>query len=237
MSKVLPIFHYFQFRGRALASRVALFNSLGKDGWIDKRISLPRFKKFPKDMYHHAPSERVRTAEYVTNNLPQLNLLCGTKISQSHAIARYAAKLSWNVSEEDLPHHHVPNLYPTNPKDALMVDEAVAIVDQILLLTPKDDDKATRSKNRQAYHESGFLRVAMELLEGRLEESGGPFVLGKNLSIADLYIRAPLADLFDLGQFDGVPEEFYSSFPNVQQCAEAVPKHNLLQAYHEHFRT
>ena len=236
-NKILPIFHYFQFRGRALASRVALFNSLGKEGWIDQRISLPRFKKAPKEMYHKAPSERVRTAEYITNNLPQLNLPCGTKVSQSHAIARYAAKLSWNLSEQDLPPHHVPNLYPMQPKDALMVDEAVAIVDQILLLTPKDDDKETRSKNRQAYHDSGFLRVAMELLEGRLEESGGPFVLGEHLSIADLYIRAPLADLFDLGQFDGVPEEFYTSFPNVKKCAEAVPKHELLKAYHEHYRT
>jgi hypothetical protein len=44
----VPRLHYFAFRGRALACRVALFNSLGKDGWKDERVSLPRFKKAPK---------------------------------------------------------------------------------------------------------------------------------------------------------------------------------------------
>jgi hypothetical protein len=43
-----PTLIYFAFRGRAFASRVALFNSLGKDGWKDQRVSLPRFKKAPK---------------------------------------------------------------------------------------------------------------------------------------------------------------------------------------------
>ena len=234
-TKILPTLQYFQFRGRALASRVALFNSLGKDGWVDQRVSLPRFKKVPKVMYHDAPVDRVRTADYITNNLPQLNLECGTKFSQSHAIARYAAKLSWGVPAHHLPEHHIPNLYPENAKHALLVDEAVAIVDQILLLTPKDEDAATRAKNRQAYHTTGFLRVAMELLEGRLEVSGGPYLLGKDLSIGDLYIRAPLGDLFDLGQFDGVPPEFYESFPNIQKCCSAVPEHPLLKTYHEHY--
>jgi len=128
--------------------------------------------------------------------------------SITHAIARYAAKLSWNIPFIDLPKHHVPNLYPIDPKNALLVDEAVAVVDQILLLTPKDADKDTRAKNREEYHSIGFLRVAMELLEGRLEESGGPFILGEDISIGDLYIRAPLGDLFDLGQFESIPEDF-----------------------------
>jgi hypothetical protein len=44
----LPTLLYFGFRGRAFASRVALFNALGKEGWTDQRISLPRFKKAPK---------------------------------------------------------------------------------------------------------------------------------------------------------------------------------------------
>ena len=65
-----------------------LFNSLGKDGWNDKRISLPRFKKAPK----LTPNPDRIHSEYVTNNLPQLTLPCGLKITQSHAIARYAAK-------------------------------------------------------------------------------------------------------------------------------------------------
>lgn len=226
----LPRLQYFAFRGRALAARVALFNSLGKDGWIDERVSLPRFKKAQPFPMPVTPADRTK-CEYVTNNLPQLNLPGGLKVSQSHAIARYAAKLA----PPDAPLHYVP-LYPSDPGDSLLVDEAVAVVDQILLLTPKDEDPATRARNREAFHTSGFLRVGMELLEGRLHDSGGPFLLGDQLSIADLYVRAPLADLFDLKQFEGVPESFYAEFPRVQRCAEAVLAHPLLKAYHEHYK-
>jgi len=227
----LPKLHYFAFRGRALACRVALFNSLGKDGWVDQRVSLPRFKKAPKPAQN---LDRVNS-EYVTNNLPQLDLPCGTKISQSHAIARYAAKLS--TSEAQLADHFVPTLYPSDARSALLVDEAIAVVDQILLLTPKDADPATRAKNREEYHSSGFLRIGMELLEGRIGQSGGPYLLGEQLSLADLYVRAPLGDLFDLGQFEGVPAPFYDSFPNVKACAAAVTEHPLLLAYHEHYKS
>ena len=193
----VPRLHYFQFRGRALACRVALFNALGKDGWEDNRISLPRFKKAPKSPQN---PDRVQ-AEFVTNNLPQLDLPCGTKVSlvggihltyslctssskcilflsshhphlissftalttlfahqvtQSHAIARFAAKLEHPAK---LPTHFCPDLYPQNLKAALLVDEVIAIVDQILLLTPKDPDPEIRTKHRAEYHTSGFLRV------------------------------------------------------------------------------
>ena len=224
----LPTLHYFAFRGRALACRVALFNALGKDGWTDQRVSLPRFKKTPKLPQN---PDRVN-AEYVTNNLPQLDLACGTKVSQSHAIARFAAK----IVPEDHPAHFVPGLYPTDAKAAMLVDEAVAVVDQILLLTPKDEDPDTRAQRREEYHTSGFLRVGMELLEGRIQQSGGPFILGRQLSIADLYIRAPLCDLFELNQFEGIPPEFFDAFPLVRACGARVLEHPLLQAYHENYK-
>jgi glutathione S-transferase len=135
------------------------------------------------------------------------------------------------------PNHYIPNLYPTDPQKALLVDEAIAVIDQILLLTPKDEDPATKAKNREAFHTSGFLRIGMELLEGRLQDSGGPFLLGEEVSIADLYVRAPLGDLFDLKQFEDIPDSFYDEFPNVQTCATAVLTHPLLKAYHENYKS
>ena len=136
MSSALPKLQYFAFRGRALASRVALFNALGKDGWVDEKISLPRFKKAQPFPIPTTPMDRIK-AEYITNNLPQLILPCGLKISQSHAIARYAAKLGNNNQGNS----KVFELYPKDPKQALLVDEAIAIIDQMLLLTPKDEDE------------------------------------------------------------------------------------------------
>ena len=231
-SSHLPRLQYFSFRGRALAARVSLFNALGKDGWVDERLSLPRFKKAQPSFPKPATTAARTQAEYITNNLPQLNLPCGLKVTQSHAIARYAA----NLSPPTPPPHYV-RLYPSDPQQALLVDEAVAVVDQILLLTPKDADEATRARNRTAFHTSGFLRVGMELLESRLFDSGGPFLLGDEVTIADLYIRAPLADLFDLNQFEGIPDEFYGEFPRVQACAAAVREHPLLVAYHQHYKS
>ncbi|KAJ1475498.1 hypothetical protein T484DRAFT_1968027 [Baffinella frigidus] len=225
-----PKLIYFGFRGRALASRVALFNALGKDGWVDERVSLPRFKKEAKQEQN---PERL-DAPYITNNLPQLNLPCGTKFSQSHAIARYAARLP-PAPEAAAASHHTPDLYPSG-KSSLIVDEAIAVVDQILLLTPKDSDEATRQAAREAYQRSGFLRVGMELLEGRLKQSSGPFLLGSQLSIADLYVRAPLCDLFELKHFDGVTDDFVAQFPRVQECGLAVLEHPLLKAYHENYK-
>jgi len=190
---------------------------------------LPRFKRADKPARN---PDRV-SSEYVTNNLPQLNLPSGAKVSQSHAIARYAAKL--RVGE--LPDHHVPDLYPDDPEQALLVDEAVAVVDQILLLTPKDADASTRAHNRQLFQDSGFLRVGMELIEGRIKTSGGPFLLGQQISLADLYVRAPLCDLFDLNQFEGVPPEFIEAFPHIRACGDAVLEHPLLKAYSENYRS
>ena len=226
MPPPLPTLKYFAFRGRALAARISLFNSLGKDGWKDERVSLPRFKK--NRTAEQLGAERVN-AEYVTNNLPQLDLPCGTKVSQSHAIARYAARL---VPSSPMTHNN-PELYPTEPTRALLVDEAVAIVDQILLLTPKEADEAVRARSREAYQDTGFLRVGMEVLEGRIASSGGPFLLGEQLTIADLYIRSPLCDLFELAQFDGVGPDFVEQFPRVQACGAAVLNHPLLIAYNE----
>jgi len=229
-----PKLHYFAFRGRALASRVALFNSLGKDGWIDQRVSLPRFKRDPNVKQPMQNPDRLIKNEYITNNLPQLDLPCGTRVSQSHAIARYAAKLQPKAT--NLPPHFLSNLYPSDKVEAMIVDEAIAIVDQILLLTPKDVDAETRKLRRDEYQDTGFLRVGMEVLEGRLAVSGGPFLLGDQLTIADLYLRAPLCDLFDLGQFEGVDSNFYNAFPRIKACGDAVLEHPLLKAYHETYK-
>jgi hypothetical protein len=153
---VVVVLAYFAFRGRALACRVALFNSLGKDGWTDARISLPRFKKAPKPARDPARVD----AEYITKSLPQLNLPCGSRVTQSHAIARFAAKLR-PAGGAPPPEHHVGDLYPADARDALLVDEAVAVVDQILLLTPKDADAPTRLRNREVRCAQAFANCAL----------------------------------------------------------------------------
>ena len=55
-------------------------------------------------------------------------------------------------------------------------------------------------------------------------------------SLADLYVRAPLCDLFELGQFEGVPPAFFEAFPRVRDCGQAVLEHPLLKEYHQHYK-
>ena len=55
-------------------------------------------------------------------------------------------------------------------------------------------------------------------------------------SLADLYVRAPLCDLFELGQFEGVPPAFFEAFPRVRECGQAVLEHPLLKEYHQHYK-
>lgn len=258
-----PTLHYFAFRGRAFASRVALFNALGKDGWIDQRVSLPRFQKQQQQQQQPQNSNQSQTpsppppTDYVTKTLPQLDLPAAffnntaaaaatdvIKLTQSHAIARYAAKLlpsthTTNTTTTTTNNtHFVPQLYPTAPADALLVDEAIAIVEQILLLTPKDADPIVKAQNRTQYYQSGYLRIGMDVLERRLHATAaaGPFLLGPQLTIGDLYLRAPLGDLFDYQQFEGIPASFYHEFPHIQQCAAAVLEHPLVKQYHQHYK-
>jgi glutathione S-transferase len=272
---VKPTLHYFAFRGRAFASRVALFNALGKDGWIDQRVSLPRFQKQQQHQQQQqqqhsnqsqtTPLPPPPLTDYVTKTLPQLDLPAAffndgrskssntaaagvTKLTQSHAIARYAAKLLPPTHTTNNTHNHnnttttnthfVPQLYPTDPYDALLVDEAIAIVEQILLLTPKDADPTVKAQNRKQYYQSGYLRIGMEVLERRLHDTaaGGPFLLGPHMTIGDLYLRAPLGDLFEYQQFDGIPASFYHDFPQIQHCAAAVLEHPLVKKYHQHYK-
>jgi len=263
-----PTLHYFAFRGRAFASRVALFNALGKDGWIDQRVSLPRFQKQQQQQQQQHQQQQQNSnqsqtppplTDYVTKTLPQLDLPAAffnntaaaaaatdvTKVTQSHAIARYAAKLrppthttNNNTTTTTTNTHFVPQLYPTDPAAALLVDEAIAIVEQILLLTPKDADPIVKAQNRTQYYQSGYLRIGMDILERRLHATAasGPFLLGPQVTIGDLYLRAPLGDLFDYQQFEGIPASFYHEFPHIQQCAAAVLEHPLVQQYHQHYK-
>jgi glutathione S-transferase len=78
----------------------------------------------------------------------------------------------------------------------------------------------------------------MELLEGRIKQSGGPYLLGTRLSLADLYIRAPLCDVFANKQFDGLDCHAYlAQFERVQACGEEVLQHPLIKAYHQNYKS
>ena len=229
-----PTFLYFGFAGRALAARVALFNVFGKSGWKDERLRPSQFKKLKEQSAEHWT--KGTAAPMISENLPQLTLPDGTQVTQSTAIARWAALQT--PAAGNTPAHYVPHLYPRHPDEAIIVDETMAIVDQIIAFTPKDSDKEALKAKRIEYSTRGFMNVGMRIIESRIARSGGPLLLGDRLTLADLYIKCPLSDLILDGLFDYVEPSFLQEhFPLIHANHASVKAHPLLQAYYGQYKS
>mmetsp|Transcript_177741 Transcript_177741/g.569880 ORF Transcript_177741/g.569880 Transcript_177741/m.569880 type:complete len:248 (-) Transcript_177741:232-975(-) len=243
----LPVLRYFKFPGRCYAARVAMFNTFGKDGWVDERLLQGQFNK----LKIQAAEERKagKTPALATNNLPQLILPDSSRgdgagtivITQSHAIARWAARQGSGARTGSKAKYE---LYPEDDLTAaLLVDEAMSLVDGVIGLAPKDEDKEVRLRKREAYaSDSGTLGLGMRLLEDRLVKAavgtggGGPFLLGAQLTIADLYLKKPLIDMIIEKQFEGVgPDYVEQKYPLLFQHTKAVAEHPLVVEYLKHY--
>lgn len=226
----MPRLRYFMFPGRCYAARVAMFNSLGKDGWVDERLGQSQFRKMKQQAAADRKSNVFPTL--VTDNLPQLILGDGkTQVTQSHAIARWAARQNQDVAKKW-------TLYPeTDLNAALVVDEAMSLVDSMIGFAPKDADKEVRLAKRQAYSgPDGFLGIGFSILETRIRESGGPFLLGDQMSIGDLYLKKPLTDMILDKQFEAVEPEYLETYPLVRAHTDAVASHPLVLEYLKHYK-
>lgn len=151
---------YFEVTGRAEAVRLAF--AIGGIDFEDERIP---FKDWPT----------LRpTLPY--KSVPVLTIDNDVQLCQSHAILRYAGKLT--------------DLYPSDPLEALFVDEVLATtVDAIEgLLSYKGRDEAKVKEVREKWISEAFPKFFPVLEKRIVDMYGGPFVLGEKLSIADLII-------------------------------------------------
>ena len=130
----------------------------------------------------------------------------------SQFLYSYAAKLA--------------GLYPTDPLQALKVDEVVAILDELwnkIGATHKD-----KPETREAYG----LEVApkyLTLLTTRL--GAGPFFHGETPGWADLWVYQYIA-FFTSGFFDFVPKDFVAkASPTLAAFAERVKASELYVKY------
>lgn len=152
-------------------------------------------------------------------SLPVLNV-DGKEVVQSQAILRYVGKLG--------------KLYPEDPWDALMVDQAIDTVQDffLTLFTYMGDDKEKLKKARdQAFAVAGprYLGGLEKILEG---VSGGPYVLGNHLSTADLFI-ASMFILFTTGFLEFVPKHPLDGYTRLKGIYDAVLEIPEVQKYHK----
>merc|ERR1711990_115467 len=79
---------------------------------------------------------------------------------------------------------------------------------------PQEPDEETKKKKREEYA-AGKLKVYMASLAEQIKTSGGPFVLGAKLTVADLVLRYFLVDLIKIGMFDYVAPEYVDTWPEL----------------------
>eukprot|EP00545_Synedropsis_sp_CCMP1620_P005572 CAMPEP_0119016228 /NCGR_PEP_ID=MMETSP1176-20130426/11884_1 /TAXON_ID=265551 /ORGANISM="Synedropsis recta cf, Strain CCMP1620" /LENGTH=253 /DNA_ID=CAMNT_0006969569 /DNA_START=226 /DNA_END=987 /DNA_ORIENTATION=- len=235
-----PTLRYFMFPGRCYAARVALYNAFGKEGWVDERIGWGKYKKLKEEENGLVMGQLPELRVPGNNSIGNTNGNGFITVTQSHAIARWAARQNSSSSSNY-------NLYPEGTDNAnsntllscLIIDEAMALTDSIIALAPKpdlvpDDDERLQKRKDYSAPNAGYLYKGMKVLENRLleEQASGPFLLGHQLSIGDLYIKKPLVDMILDEQFEGVPPDYLEEhFPLLLNLSREVEQHDLVVDY------
>lgn len=88
-------------------------------------------------------------------------------------------------------------------------------------------------KEKQAQREAFIKQILpryMNYLVTRVKMSGGPFILGKRISIADLLAYGQL-NLLYTGFIEGIPVDFIAkNYPEVDRIYKEIEKHPIVQA-------
>jgi glutathione S-transferase len=117
----------------------------------------------------------------------------GKIVSQSNAINRYVGRLV--------------NLYPSDPWQAALCDEAMDAVEDVLgeivptMFLPDEEKKARREALA-----AGLIPFYLTRLEQRLEEHGGQYFADNRLTVADLKVALLIRQLKS-GVLDYVPSD------------------------------
>ncbi|KAK3236989.1 hypothetical protein CYMTET_52902 [Cymbomonas tetramitiformis] len=153
--------------------------------------------------------------EKYPTGLPVLILPSGDSVSQSVAILRYVGKLG--------------DLYPTDPVEALKVDEVMDFVQDIYTKCPHDADEEKKKSLREVYA-AGQMKVFFNALDCRFAANAGPFFSGDKLSIADLFTYY-MFKMIRVGMFDYVDSSYVDQWPNLAGFEKAVAEHPVVMAW------
>ena len=136
---------------------------------------------------------------------------------ESSAISRYAAKCA--------------GLYPSDPMLALQCDELMDISSDVLNGCPGGDTPELKAAARKAYGE-GKMKVLMDVLAQRLEENGGVWCSGPELTIGDLFVNFMVVGQIKAGDFDHIDPSYMDAWPTLLAFHERVKNHDVVKAYY-----
>jgi len=209
MSK--PELLYFPIPGRGLPVRVALFTTFGKDGWTDSKITFDEYGPAKAAMLSGNESP-MKAAPY----LPLLTLSNGIQVGEAVPMTKWAATAKGPST-----------LYPEGD-ERLMIDEAIEIMYATSFApggATDEEKKAAREMFRDGPMKTGFDRFTV-----RLKRTEGPFLLGTQFTLADLWCYWVLA-MIKAGSFDFIEPSVLDPYPELVACFEAVVAHPTFTAY------
>ncbi len=144
----------------------------------------------------------------------------GTQLAQSNSINRYVGKLS--------------NLYPTDPYQALLCDETMDAVEEMVAKISNTmflDDDAKKVK-REAIA-AGPMPLYLTHLQANLKARGGEFFADNRLTMADLVVFIWVRGLRS-GHLDGIPADLVEKVaPLLVQHQDRIAQTPSVLAYYQ----
>ena len=156
-------------------------------------------------------TERKTSGTLTFGSLPVMEV-DGEMFGESGAQLRYAANLS--------------GLTPTCPVNACKVDMVIDCIETIIYAAVKDSTPEGRAK----FVENDLPRYLgpVETLVGKAE---GPFLLGENISAADIKTSVML-DVLKNGSLDHVPTDCADKYTALNEMYTAVMEHEKIKEYY-----
>jgi glutathione S-transferase len=143
--------------------------------------------------------------------------------TQSGAQMRYAARLA--------------GFFPTDPLEALVVDEAMECMNELMSEAPKGGTPEELQEKRQAF-QKGKMTMIAKLLEARIQVMGGgkgfaKKVLGtvQKANVADLCLYMTVKSVSG-GSWDYIDADYFDQFPGIKATCESIADDERVKAYY-----
>lgn len=143
----------------------------------------------------------------------------GTVMTQSTSLYRYCAKFV--------------DLYPTELYQALVVDETMDIVNDLITRLPKRAETDEELKIQRHKHRDTIMKDALRLIESRIEQySSGTNTICGIPSVADLFLMT-YKNTIDSNSFPHLDGIIMNDYPRIVEVANAMMKHPIVVSYYE----
>lgn len=139
----------------------------------------------------------------------------GNSHCQSVALARYAGKLG--------------GFYPTDPLQALIVDEAIESLNELMAVAPKHPDPEQLLKLRKEF-QAGVMTKFVNFFEDLIQKSGG-VGFASTPSIADLTLWGTVKSI-RTGNWTGIDANFFDSYTGITSTVDSIAKNEKVVAYY-----